>query len=45
MTFLQHLRPERRFDSPVALRAQIGLDIARARRYFNLGKALRVLSF
>jgi riboflavin kinase/FMN adenylyltransferase len=42
MTFLQRLRPERRFDSPEALRVQIGLDVARAQRYFALGKALRV---
>jgi riboflavin kinase/FMN adenylyltransferase len=44
MAFLQRLRPERRFDSPEALRAQIGLDIARAKRYFSLGNALHVLS-
>jgi riboflavin kinase/FMN adenylyltransferase len=44
MAFLQRLRPERRFDSPEALRAQIGLDVARARRYFSLAQALRVVS-
>jgi riboflavin kinase/FMN adenylyltransferase len=40
LTFLHRLRAERRFDSPVALRAQIGLDVARAQRYFALGDAL-----
>jgi riboflavin kinase/FMN adenylyltransferase len=44
MTFLQRLRPERRFESPEALRKQIGLDVARAQRYFALGKALHVTS-
>ena len=41
MTFLQRLRPERKFDSPEALREQIMRDVARAKRYFALGKALR----
>ena len=36
LTFLRHLRPEIRWDSPEALRAQIGRDIAGARRYFHL---------
>jgi riboflavin kinase/FMN adenylyltransferase len=44
MAFLQRLRPERRFDSPEALRSQIGLDVVRARRYFSLAQALRVVS-
>jgi len=44
MTFIQRLRSERRFDSPEALRAQIGLDVARASRYFALGTALHVAS-
>jgi riboflavin kinase/FMN adenylyltransferase len=42
MTFLQRLREERRFESPEALRAQIGLDVAKAHRYFALGKALHI---
>lgn len=40
MTFLQRLRHERRFDSPEALRAQIGLDVKQALRYFALADAL-----
>jgi riboflavin kinase/FMN adenylyltransferase len=36
MTFLHRLRPERRFDSPELLRAQIGRDVAQANRYFAL---------
>jgi riboflavin kinase/FMN adenylyltransferase len=40
MTFLHRLRPERRFDSPELLRAQIGLDVAKAHRYFALMDAL-----
>ena len=36
LTFLKRLRGEQRFDSPEALRAQIGLDVARAQRYFRL---------
>jgi len=36
MTFLHRLRDERRFDSPDALRAQIGLDIAKAKRFLFL---------
>jgi len=40
MTFLQRLRPERRFDSPEALRSQIGLDVKHALRYFALADAL-----
>jgi riboflavin kinase/FMN adenylyltransferase len=42
LTFLHRLRAERRFDSPEALRAQIGLDVAKAQRYFALGDALGV---
>jgi riboflavin kinase/FMN adenylyltransferase len=36
LTFLRRLRDEQRFASPEALRAQIALDIARARRLFSL---------
>jgi riboflavin kinase/FMN adenylyltransferase len=41
LTFLHRLRSERRFDSPAALRAQIGLDVQRAQRFFHLSDALR----
>ncbi len=40
LTFLGRLRAERRFDSPGALKQQIGLDVARARRYHALAAAL-----
>jgi riboflavin kinase / FMN adenylyltransferase len=40
LTFLRRLRPEQRFDSTVALRAQIARDIARAQRYFALCRTL-----
>jgi riboflavin kinase/FMN adenylyltransferase len=40
LTFLHRLRDERRFDSTDALRAQIGLDVAKAQRYFALGDSL-----
>jgi riboflavin kinase/FMN adenylyltransferase len=40
MTFLHRLRAERRFDSPEALRAQIGLDVQKAQRFFALSDAL-----
>ena len=36
LTFLQRLRPEQRFPSPEALKAQIGHDVQRAQRYFRL---------
>ena len=36
MTFLHRLRDERRFESPEALRAQIGLDVRKALRLFAL---------
>jgi riboflavin kinase/FMN adenylyltransferase len=39
LTFLHRLRPERRFDSPDLLRAQINLDVARALRFFRLSDA------
>ena len=40
MTFLKLLRPEHRFESPEDLRAQIGLDVNKALRYFALADAL-----
>jgi riboflavin kinase / FMN adenylyltransferase len=42
LTFLHRLRDERRFESPEALRAQIGRDVAKAQRLFSLANALRV---
>jgi len=42
MTFLKRLRAEQRFDSPAALREQIGRDVARAQRYFSLCDGLKV---
>jgi riboflavin kinase/FMN adenylyltransferase len=36
LTFLRRLRAERAFPSPEDLRAQIGIDISKARRYFAL---------
>ena len=36
--WLKRLRSEMRFPSPEALRTQIGLDVARAQRYFSLCK-------
>jgi riboflavin kinase / FMN adenylyltransferase len=36
LTFLRRLREEQRFPDPEALRAQIGNDVAQARRYFSL---------
>jgi len=35
MTFLKHLRPEMKWDSPEALKAQIGKDIAKAQRFLR----------
>lgn len=40
LTFLRRLRGEQRFPTPEALRAQIGLDVARAKRYFQLCSTL-----
>lgn len=42
LTFLQRLRAEQRFPSPEALLAQIRKDVLRARRYFDLCRALRI---
>lgn len=39
--FLMRLREERRFPSPEDLRAQIALDVARAKKYFRRAKNLR----
>ena len=36
LSFLKHLREERRFPSPEELRAQIGRDVAQARRFLRL---------
>ena len=41
LTFLHRIRPERRFESPEALREQIGLDVRQALRYFALRDALK----
>jgi riboflavin kinase/FMN adenylyltransferase len=40
VNFLKFLRPEVRWPSPEALRAQIGIDVARAKRYFALCRAI-----
>lgn len=41
LTFLDRLRGEQRFATPEDLRTQIGKDVARAQRYFQLRKALK----
>jgi len=38
LTFLQRIREERKFPSPEALKAQILIDVSRAKRYFHLAK-------
>ncbi len=40
MTFHKRLREERKWPSPEALKQQIGLDVARAKRWFALRRAL-----
>lgn len=40
LTFLKRLRDERRFPTPEALREQIGRDVATAKRYFSLCRAV-----
>jgi riboflavin kinase / FMN adenylyltransferase len=40
LTFLKRLRPEIRWPSPEALREQIGRDVAKATRYFNICRAV-----
>lgn len=42
LTFLKRLRGEQRFPTPEALRAQIGLDVHRAQRYFALCDARHI---
>jgi riboflavin kinase/FMN adenylyltransferase len=41
LSFLKYLRAEIKWPNPEALRAQIGLDVARARRFFALCKLTR----
>jgi riboflavin kinase / FMN adenylyltransferase len=40
LTFLRRLRPEVRWPNPEALREQIGRDVATAKRYFTLCRAV-----
>lgn len=40
LTFLKRLREERKWPSPEALKAQIGLDVKRAERWFALRRVL-----
>lgn len=40
LTFLRRLRPEVRWPNPEALREQIGRDVAMAKRYFTLCRAV-----
>jgi riboflavin kinase/FMN adenylyltransferase len=40
LTFLRRLRAEHRFPNPEALREQIGHDVRKATRYFNLCQAV-----
>ena len=40
LEFLKRLRGEQRWESPEALKAQIGRDVARAQRYFGLWRGL-----
>ena len=40
LAFLKRLRAEQKFPSPEALREQIGRDVRRAQRYFNLCRAV-----
>ncbi|HSY67364.1 MAG TPA: riboflavin biosynthesis protein RibF [Edaphobacter sp.] len=40
LTFLRRLRPEVRWPNPEALREQIGRDVATAKRYFSLCRAV-----
>ena len=45
LAFLKYLRPETKWPSTEALRAQIGLDVARARRFFTGCKAAKIRCF
>ncbi len=40
LAFLKRLREERKWPSPEALKAQIGIDVARAERWFHLREVL-----
>jgi riboflavin kinase/FMN adenylyltransferase len=40
LTFLHRLRPEKRWPTPEALREQIGRDVAKAKRFFSLCRAV-----
>ncbi len=40
LEFLKWLRPEQQWESPEALKAQIGRDVERAQRFFGLRRAL-----
>ncbi|WP_260734626.1 riboflavin biosynthesis protein RibF [Tunturiibacter lichenicola] len=40
LTFLHRLRAEMRWPNPEALKEQIGRDVAKAKRYFNLCRAV-----
>ena len=40
LCFLTRIRPERRFESPEALKAQILRDVAHARRYLRLANSI-----
>ena len=39
LTFHKRLREERKWPTPEALKTQIGVDVTRARRFFNLARA------
>ncbi len=43
LEFLHHLRPERQWPSPEALRAQIGLDVRKAQRFFRLCQLRKII--
>jgi riboflavin kinase/FMN adenylyltransferase len=40
LTFLHRLRPEKRWPNPEALREQIGRDVAKAKRFFSICRAV-----
>jgi riboflavin kinase/FMN adenylyltransferase len=44
LTFLRRLRAEMRWPSPEALKEQIGRDVAKAKRYFSLCRAMEARS-
>ncbi len=43
LTFLKRLREERKWPSPEALKQQIGMDVARAERWFHLRSISQIL--